>query len=260
MQPTFASFPMEMNAVDFAEYGRRKYLVHVDRFSGFMWIYPMTKTNAAETQKVMWQTFFQFGFPKRLRSDNGAPFASDAFILACKGDGIEQEWSSPYHSISNGFCERYVGLAKDMIKKAANLDDLQRMLQLFNSTPTSSSKSPAELLFSRRMRTNLPTLDSNFKPLTNDEIKEAIAIRTKKMQDRKVSYDKSAKDLPKLKVGQDVRIYNAITSQWDTKGRIVYCDQTCGRSYRVETQNGNLIWRNRRFLRLLTKPRSRGRN
>jgi hypothetical protein len=225
-----------------------------------MWIYPMTKTNAAETQKVMWQTFFQFGFPKRLRSDNGPPFASDAFILACKGDGIEQEWSSPYHSISNGFCERYVGLAKDMIKKAANLDDLQRMLQLFNSTPTSSSKSPAELLFSRRMRTNLPTLDSNFKPLTNDEIKEAIAIRTKKMQDRKVSYDKSAKDLPKLKVGQDVRIYNAITSQWDTKGRIVYCDQTCGRSYRVETQNGNLIWRNRRFLRLLTKSRSRGRN
>ena len=120
----------------------------------------------------MWQTFYQFGFPKILRTDNGGQFTSDTFIEACKKDNIKQEWSSPFHSISNGFCEKHVGIAKNMIKKAANFEEVQRMLQLYNNTPTGSSRSPAQLFFSRKIRTNLPVLDGNFEPLSKEEIRD----------------------------------------------------------------------------------------
>ena len=249
LKPTFASYPMEQNSADFAEYSGKKYLIHVDRFSGYMWIYSMPKTTSQETKKAMWQTFFQFGFPKILRTDNGGQFTSDVFIDACKKDNIEQEWSSPFHSISNGFCEKYVGIAKNLIKKAANFEEIQRMLQLYNNTPTGSSRSPAQLFFSRKLRTNLPILDENFNPLSREEINEAIAKKTELYHKRQIEYNKSAKDLPPLKKNQNVRIYNSLTSRWDTKGKVIYCDKNCGRSYRIETQNGNLLWRNRRYLR-----------
>ena len=136
-----------------------------------------------------------------------------------------------------------------MIKKAANFEEIQRMLQLYNNTPTGSSRSPAQLFFSRKLRTNLPILDGNFDPLSKEEINEAIAKKTELYHKRQIEYNKSAKDLPPLKKNQSVRIFNSLTSRWDTKGKVIYCDKNCGRSYRVETQNGNLLWRNRRYLR-----------
>ena len=103
-------------------------------------------------------------------------------------------------------------------------------------------------------------LDKNFEQLTKTQIDEAVAKRTQLYENRRRAYDKSAKDLPPLHLGQNVRVFNPITSQWDTKATVIVCDQACGRSYRVETQNGNLLWRNRRFLRPFNQPgRLRGR-
>ena len=199
------------------------------------------KMTSQETKKAMWQTFLQFGFPKKLRTDNAGQFVSDAFILASKNDNIKQEWSSPFHSISNGFCEKYVVIAKNLIKKGANFEEIQRMLLLYNNTPTSSSRSPSELFFGRKLRTNLPVLDSNFNPLTKEEVDDAIIKKNELYNKRQIEYNKSAKDLPPLQINQPVRIFNSLTSEWDTKGRVIYCDKTCGRSYRIETQNGNYI-------------------
>ena len=75
-----------------------------------------------------------------------------------------------------------------------------------------------------------------------------IDRRNKLSEARKVYYDKSAKDLPPLRLNQNVRIYNLNTSKWDTIGK-VHCDENNSRSYRIETQNGNCIWRNRIFVK-----------
>ena len=249
LMPTHATYPMEQNSADFAEYASKRYLIHVDRFSGYMWIYKMPRATTQGTIQAMWQTFYQFGFPKKLRTDNGGQFVSDAFILACRKDNIEQEWSSPFHSISNGFCEKYVGIAKNLIKKGANFEEIQRMLQLYNNTPNTSTRSPSELFFGRKLRTNLPTLEENFNPLTKEKVDEAIIKRKELYDKRQIEYNKSARDLTPLRINQPVRIYNSTTSEWDTKGIVKFCDKTCGRSYRIETQNGNLIWRNRRYLK-----------
>ena len=249
LKPTFAKYPMEMHAADLAEHGRKNYLIHMDRFSNFLWIYPLNKTTSEDIKKAMWQTFYQFGFPKTLTTDNGPQFCSDSFTISCKSDGIKQIWTSPYHSSGNGFIERAVCTAKNMIKKAEHPGDLQRMLMLYNSSPTYSSRSPAELLFSRKLRSNLPRLDDDNRLLSKNEIQEAVDTKKSLYEKRKQHYDKSAKDLPPLHLHQTVRIYNLKTSKWDTKGKIIYLDKENSRSYRVETQNGSLIWRNRVFLR-----------
>ena len=256
MRPQYAKYPMEMNTADLAEYGGKNYLIHADRFSGYVWVYHLNRTTTQDVIKCLWETFYKFGFPKVLSTDNGPQFISDAFIQKCRMDGIEQRWSSPLHSAGNGYAERSVATAKNMIKKAEHPGDLQRMLLFYNTTPTSSSRSPSELFFSRKIRNSLPRLESAQRMLSPGDIKKAVDKRNKLSEARKVHYDKSAKDLPTLRLNQNVRIYNLNTSKWDTVGRVVRCDEKNSRSYRIETQNGNFIWRNRIFIKPIVKHKA----
>ena len=257
LRPQYATYPMEMNTADLAEHGGKNYLIHADRFSGYVWIYQLGKTTSQDVIKAMWDTFYKFGFPKVLSTDNGSQFISDAFVSMCKKDGIEQRFSSPYHSSGNGYAERSVATSKNMIKKAEHPGDLQRMLLMYNTTPTSSSRSPSELFFSRKIRNSLPRLETSHRLLSQQEIKKAIDKRNKLSEARKIYHDKSARDLPKLRLDQNVRVYNLNTSKWDTVGKVVHCDENNSRSYRIQTQNGNFIWRNRIFVKPIEKFTSR---
>ena len=250
LQQTFARYPMEMNSVDLAEFKGKNYLIHADRYSGFLWIYHLNKTTSLDVKKALWKTFSQFGFPKHLRSDNGPQFVSDLFISECKKAGIQQEWSSPMWPIGNGHGERSVALGKSLMKKAEHPGDLEQMLMIFNATPSQCKLSPHELLQRRRLRTPLPTLDLHNGAVTQDQIDQANEIKRRHAQDKKHYYDKSAKPLPRLKINQKVRIYNNKTNCWDMVGNVVYLDQKCNRSYRIHIPSNDVyLWRNRRYLK-----------
>ena len=85
-----------------------------------------------------------------------------------------------------------VGVAKSMIKKADNLEDLKNMLQIYNSTPSETSGvSPAAMLMSRRIRTSLPTVRrSEFVP--SSTIERAKRRKLDKATQTKRHYDKTA--------------------------------------------------------------------
>ena len=249
LKQTFAAGPMDMNSADLAEHGKKQYLIHADRFSNFLWIYPLKKTTTDDVTKALWNTFYQVGFPKHLRTDNGPQFISDAFIRSCESFNIEQEWSDPYYPTSNGHAEKMVAVAKNMIKKASNLDELQKMVQVYNATPSSETQvSPAEMLLRRKIRTCLPMVaSSKFVPIS--VVEQAAEKRRENAIKKKQHYDKSAKDLPPISIGQLVRVYNHKTSKWDIKGTIVKRDMKTGRSYRIFTTNDVYIFRNRRFIK-----------
>ena len=84
LKQTFAEHPMQMNSLDLAEYDKKMYLIHADRYSNFLWIYELRKTSAKEVIDKLWSTFYQMGFPKHIRSDNGPQFISQGFINKCK--------------------------------------------------------------------------------------------------------------------------------------------------------------------------------
>lgn len=71
--------------------------------------------------------------------------------------GIENRFkiitSSPYYPRNNGLAEKYVGIAKKMIKKCTvDNKELQLFLLNYRNTPvTGTSYSPAQLLMSRKL-------------------------------------------------------------------------------------------------------------
>ena len=193
------------------------------------------------------------GFPKYIRSDNGPQFISEEFTNRCRQYNIVQEWSDPHYPTSNGHAERMVAVAKAMIKKARNGADLQEMVHVYNFTPSPKlAVCPSEMLMQRRLRSFLPTVQSSgFVP--HENIERATERKRKNAIKTKNEYDRSAKDLPPIPVGTQVRVYNTKTSRWDIKGEVVFRDFKTGRSYRILTTNDVCIFRNRRFI----KPVSR---
>ena len=247
LRPQFASRPMEMNAVDLAEYGKKSYLIHADRYSGYLWIYPLKGQTSSEVQTNLWRTFRTFGYPEKLQSDNGGQFISDTFTTRCKNDGIAQVFISPLMSQSNGFIEKFVHIAKNMIKKAKNQDHLAEMVFNYNQASNSSGISPSQILLKRNVRTRLPMLKSAFRTVGDKEVKEAISRKNESFRKQEQRFNKTAKDLPELQVGQLVRVFNFRTRQWDLKAEIINKDSN--RSYQLKTKNSTILWRNRRFVK-----------
>ena len=75
-----------------------------------------------------------------------------------------------------------------------------------------------------------------------------IADAHAKVQARaKRHYDSRSRPLPTLKMGQPVLIQDPTSHKWTTRGHIVNIGKH--RDYNVETSDGSVKWRNRRFLR-----------
>ena len=122
-----------------------------------------------------------------------------------------------------------------------------------NATPSPDiGVSPAEMMFRRRIRTCLPTIRSR-QVVSEDEIRQAAEKKQQLALNRKVTYDQTARDLRPLQLGDRVRIYNNKTRMWDIKGSVIYREPKIGRSYRIATDTGLYIFRNRRFIKPIAK-------
>ena len=146
-----------------------------------------------------------------------------------------------------------MAVAKSMIKKAETGVDLQEMVHIYNSTPSPKlAISPSEMLMQRRLWSFLPSVQPpGFVP--HEKIKRATERKRNNAIKIKSEYDKSAKDLPPIPLGTKVRVYNTKTSKWDIRGEVVLRDFKTGRSYRIRTTNDVCIFRNRRFIRPISR-------
>ena len=95
----------------------------------------------------------RLGVPITIRSDNGPCFSSDALEKSIEEWKINHITSSPHYPESNGLAERSVGTIKRMWRREENKNVA---LMVYRNTPLGGGKSPAEPLFGRNLRTNLP--------------------------------------------------------------------------------------------------------
>ncbi|KAK4303511.1 hypothetical protein Pmani_024480 [Petrolisthes manimaculis] len=65
-------------------------------------------------------------------------------------------------------------------------------------------------------------------------------------------YNQHARPLPRLRVGDTVRIQNPTSLRWDKVGVVMSCGRS--RDYEVRLPSGRVYWRNRRFLRPINPP------
>lgn len=153
--------PWKRIGIDLCEHNKQSYLVISDYYSRFLEVLHMPTTTSTQVVRKLKATFARYGIAEEVVSDNGPQFTSAEFReLACELD-FKHITSSPHHPQGNGHAERAVQVAKRILKQK----DPLLALMCYRSTPCSSTgASPAELLMGRKIRTTLPTLDSNLLP------------------------------------------------------------------------------------------------
>ena len=129
-----------------------------------------------------------------LFSDNGPHFSSREFKNFSNVWDFDHVSSSPDYPQSNGLVERMVQTVQKAMKKTFKQGGDQYLsLLALNTTPGEDGTSPAEKLYGRRLRTDLPS------------IKPSIAMQPMKpKRGNKEAYDSKAKDLPEIYPGTTV--------------------------------------------------------
>ena len=186
------------------------YLVLVDYLSKFPVVRKLPNSTTEAVKKELHAIFLEFGIPFVLRSDNGPCYASEDFKAFLQKSRVVHYTSSPHYPQLNGLAEATVKLSKRLIEKAVLQGKPWNALLLQHRiTPLSSDiPSPAEILFGRKLCTELSILPSQ---LLNPRImqqRECIAKKEGRFFHQNAQ--NASSDLP-FKVGQ--KLYNH-TKKW----------------------------------------------
>lgn len=240
-------YPWQKLGSDIFTLNNKNYLIVIDYLSKYVEISEyQNDTTSESTIKLLKGIFSTHGVPKIFVSDGGPQYTSFAFKQFSQEWNFEHIMSSPTHSKSNGMVERSIQTVKNIIKKAIddNKDVLLALLQ-YKNTPFCDQGSPAQILMSRRLRSNIIPLDDNLlRPsLVNyNDLRKEIAS---KQNIQKHNFDKKgSKSLDILKKGDKVMIQSE-DKLW-YPGEVIAKHNS--RSYKVKKHNGQIITRNRKFL------------
>ena len=245
----------EHMAADYFEVDGRHYLAIVDRYSGWLELFPQTKApTSASLINDLTRMFCRTGCPTRLFSDGGKQFTAEETQKFLQTWGVSHRLSSPMYPQSNGLAESAVKGLKLLLKKHKNRPDSEAfrkgLLELRN-TPRQGGKSPAEIVFGRQLRSSLFCHPEAFdKKWQTSQAEHDKRTAEAQMKAAKI-YDRSARQLKLLQIGDHVLIQNTISKEWDRTGIIV---QRKDREYKIRLPSGRALTRNRQFLQKIIMP------
>ena len=246
IQHEIPSRPWEVLGTDLFFFEGENYLIIADYYSKFFFVRKIAgQCTSQAVVNITKQCFGEQGAPTKVISDNGRHFDSECYREFARQWEFEHVTSSPHFPQSNGFIERTIQTVKNTLKKCSkSASDAELALLCIRSTPISSViPSPAELLYSRKLKSNLP-MKSNYEYGDKDKVYEHLARRQAK---QKEYHDRAAHDLPQLFQGQPVYVQHHQTGLWE-KGTIQEKREE-PRSYNVTVPNGKTLRRNRKQLR-----------
>ena len=161
------------------------------------------------------------GVPEVIISDNGPQYDCQSYKQFSKEWGFQHITSSPRYPESNGFIKRQVQTVKNTLEK-----DLIMAMLCLRSTPIDSQlPSPAELLYQRKFKSNLPLRIWNQMP-NRDQISQRLT-------------DRNEHDLSPLATGEHVRIQDQSTKKCFPG--IMSCKRPEPLSYEVQTRYGSTL-------------------
>ena len=133
-----------------------------DAHSKWIEIHATSSSTSSTTIELLRKTFASLGLPEILVSDNATAFTSAEFSEFLQRNGIRHVRTPPYHPASNGLVERAVQSFKEGMKhiRDGSINTrLARYLFKYRSMPhLSTGMSPAEMLYGRKLRTQLDLL------------------------------------------------------------------------------------------------------
>lgn len=240
--------PWETVSMDIYSYAGKEFLIIVDHYSDY-WEVDLLPNLSANTLIARCRAqFARYGQPDKVITDNGPQFTCEQFKKFASSWGFTHVTSSPYHPKSNGKAESAVKIVKSLCKRAkANGTDAWMAILHWRNTPTEGmDSSPAQRLMSRRLKTSLPVADSLLQPQVVAGVAEKLQWKRRMA---KSTYDKAARDLPELTVGDRIRMKprpGDRTGKW----QLGQCIQKVAPRSFVMDVNGTLYRRNRVDLRM----------
>ena len=127
--------------------------------------------------------------------------------------------------------------------KESGADPYLALLSLRSTPIDQNLPSPAEILYSRKIRANLPLVNLKMSN-KNKKIRKALQAR---QESQKAYHDRNAHDLPQFNEGENVLLQKEDKRPWIPAMIIHHAEEP--RSYIVKTEDGRTFRRNRRHLR-----------
>ncbi|KAI7790353.1 hypothetical protein IRJ41_020250 [Triplophysa rosa] len=229
----------EKVGTDLFHFNGKDYLLVIDYYSNYPEIALLGDSTAGKVITHMKSIFARHGIPKVVVSDNGPCYNCKEFEQFAMEYEFQHTTSSPLHPQANGKAERGVQSIKRLLKKALeDGSDPYLALLSYRASPLECGVSPAEMLMGRKLLTTLPCV-SRIKP--NQDLRRRKELLKHK---QKRYFDRTTKILQPLCKQDVVRVQNADT--WSRKA--VVLEEVNPRSYKVQTENGQVLRRNRRSL------------
>lgn len=236
--------PFKKIACDVLEFKGKDYLAVVDYYSNWIELIKLNGKTAHKINLALLNVFSRFGYPHIIIADN-VPFGSFECKEFARKHDMKIITSSPRYPQSNGMSERAVQICKNILRKSESEEEILQALMAYRTTPIKNMNySPAQLVQSRNLRTDLPMHVNKSKP----ELCVDVESQHKNKQNKtKTFYDKTAKQRPDFEQNQNVLFKN--NKQWHS-GKILNKHHT-PRSYVIEHSDGTIFRRNTRHLRPL---------
>ena len=234
-------------------------LVVIDRYSRFPEVEIVKSTKASIVIPKLDRIFSVHGIPDVIKTDNGPPFNGEEYRNYAKTLGIKLEFSTPLWPKGNAEAERFMqplskALKTAKIEQRPWRQELSRFLLQYRTAPHCSTRvPPAELLFNRTVKGQLPVLQKKSNVNRHKEARR----NERKRQEYNEKYDcrahRSRKD--DIKQGDHVLVRqnkkNKLSSTYDPTPYVV----TKWQNSRVTAQskNGHVITRNVSFFKRISK-------
>ena len=203
--------------------GKDWYLhVLIDQYSKFLVVNVVKSTSWEQLKPGLEDAFATHGIPERITTDGGPPYSGHEFSQYCQRMGVEHHMTTPEDAQANGFAEAFVKLMVKLVHTAVveKQDPRKRVnkyLLAYRATPHKvTGRSPAELLYGRKIRTKLPGLRVRQQGALDTEVREKHG---KEKQKQKAYADEKRKAKVKnMEPGDQVMVQqkkSTIKTPWD---------------------------------------------
>ena len=242
--------PWQKIAVDVFQCAGKSYQLVVDYFSKFVELGTLSVNPTADCIiKHLKDVFSRYGLPNIVISDGASIYKCKKLDDFARVYEFEHVISSARNAQSNGQVERMIQtIKKGLMKAITDGSDLNLVLLAYRSTPISSElKSPAEILFNRKLRNKVP--DFKLDDLNKAKYKNVNNLLNNRQNIQKFYYDRrSGHERPPFKSGDFVKYKEKVDDKSWEDAQILNRRNQNGRSYELINQHGNTISRNKRLL------------